>query len=114
MKICNSIKFVVALLLAAYVLPTFSNEQDWPGTINEAVLVIISELSEADKNLIMNFKQERLIKFHHGFGTGIRNDFGLWKGNKAFIESACGKPCHPDTASMAIIEAVWRKLNEIP
>ena len=114
MKIGNSIKFVVALLLAVHVLPTFCNEQDWPGTINESVLVIISELSEADKSRIKNFKQERLIEFHHGFGTGIRNDFGLWKGNNALIESACGKPCHPDTASMAIIDAVWRKLNEAP
>ncbi len=112
MKAFNNIKFVAALLLAVYALPTFSNEQNWPETINEAVLTIISELSEANKILIKNFEQERLIKLHHGFGTGIRNDFGLWKGNKALIESACGKPCHPDTASMAIIEALWRKLNE--
>ena len=53
-----------------------------------------------------------LILFHHGGGTGIRNDFGLWRGNDKLIGS-CGKgqQVHPDSCSMLIIEAVWDLLQ---
>ncbi|MDC1286789.1 hypothetical protein N8198_02770 [Gammaproteobacteria bacterium] len=107
-------KSTIALLLIICTLPAFSNDRYWPETINEAVLDIISDLSEEEKKWIKSLKKEQLIKLHHGFGTGIRNDYGLWKGNKTLIESACGKPCHPDTASMVIIKGVWSKLNEVP
>jgi hypothetical protein len=51
-----------------------------------------------------------LIRFHHGWGTGIRNAFGLWGGNRALLDSCGGG--HPDDASMVIIEAVWKHLHE--
>lgn len=40
-----------------------------------------------------------------------RTDDGPWRGNDKLIESACGKPRHPDEASMVIIEAVWSALQ---
>ncbi|WP_456753598.1 DUF6794 domain-containing protein [Bradyrhizobium sp. USDA 4461] len=43
-----------------------------------------------------------------GFGTWIRNRYGLWRGNDKLILSACGFRCHPEDASMKIIEAVWQ------
>ena len=85
-----------------------------PRTVSDAVSIILSEMSEDDRRLIKNTKKDDLIRFHHGWGTGIRNEFGLWCDNEKLIESACGKGCHPDDASMVIIEAVWEELQQRP
>lgn len=84
--------------------------EDWPKTLEEATARLISEMSEADKKTVRETRKEDLIWFHMGWGTGIRNDFGLWQGNHALLKS-CGKR-HPDDASMVIIENVWMKLNK--
>ena len=86
-------------------------DNDWPITLNSAVSNILGGVSEQDKDWIRQTKYEDLIRYHHGWGTGIRNEFGLWRGNNELIISACGKPCHPDSASMRIIEAVWLALQ---
>jgi hypothetical protein len=74
--------------------------------------MIISRLPEKDRLLIKNTAKENLIQYHHGWGTSIRNYYGLWRGNKNLLVSACGEPCHPDDASMKIIEAVWKELQK--
>jgi hypothetical protein len=84
----------------------------WPTTLAEAVADITGGMSEENKRLLRATKKEDLIQFHHGWGTGIRNGFGLWRGNDKLIKSACGKPCHPDDASMVIIEAVWAAVQK--
>ena len=81
----------------------------WPKTVKEAVAQILSEVTEKDKETVRNTKKEDLIKFHHGWGTGIRNDMGLWQGNKDLMKDT--KASHPDDASMVIIEAVWNELQ---
>ena len=86
-----------------------------PSTLAEAVAHILSEMSVDDKRLVRETKREDLIKFHFGWGMGIRNALGLWSGNDALLRSACCEGlCHPDDASMKIIEAVWDELQKIP
>ena len=92
--------------------PEMLGPEKWPTTVESTVKDILSTMSEKDKELIRKTKRQDLIMFHHGWGTGIRNYYGLWRGNKELIISACGAPCHPDEASMVIIEAVWKKLQE--
>lgn len=58
--------------------------------------------------------EDDLIQFHHGWGTGIRNSFGLWRGNTALLESCGAKDIHPDRCSMIIIERVWQRLQDTP
>ena len=99
------------------VFPGFAAEPEglgpdkWPTTVQDTVKDILSRMSEKDKELVRNTKRGDLIMFHHGWGTGIRNYYGLWRGNQKLIESACGRSCHPDDASMVIIRAVWRELK---
>jgi hypothetical protein len=83
----------------------------WPTTVQMAVADIVKSLSDEDKATLRKTRKSDLIRFHHGWGTGIRNHYGLWRGNDKLIESACGKGCHPDDASMVIIEAVWSALQ---
>lgn len=84
----------------------------WPITVKATVVDLLSTMSAESKETVRKTKKDALIKFHHGWGTGIRNHYGLWRGNIALIEDACGKPCHPDDASMVIIEAVWKALKD--
>ena len=85
----------------------------WPETVDATALMIISRLPEKDQALVKRTNKKDLIQYHHGWGTGIRNYYGLWRGNQKLILSACdGKPCHPDDASMKIIEAVWERLQK--
>ena len=90
---------------------TIQSEQneELPRTVKDAVSNIISDMSYEDKLLVKTTKKNDLIKFHHGWGTNIRNGFGLWGGNKELLKDA-GKE-HPDDASMVIIEAVWKELQ---
>lgn len=81
-----------------------------PSTIDEAVDFILSEMKEEDKKTIKETPKKDLIKYHHGFGTAVRNKLGLWSGNSKLLE-ATGKQ-HPDDASMVIIEALWERLQK--
>jgi hypothetical protein len=89
--------------------PTASARQDWPQTVDAAATRILATMKDADKQRVRATKKEDLIRFHHGWGTGIRNDFGLWAGNKDLMADC--HAAHPDDASMVIIEAVWRRLQ---
>ena len=108
---------LISALALGPVFPAFAAEPDelgpdkWPTTVQGTVKDILSRMSEKDKELVRNTKGGDLIMFHHGWGTGIRNYYGLWRGNKKLIESACGGSCQPDDASMIIIRAVWGELK---
>lgn len=85
-------------------------EKSWPKTVKEVVAQILSKMSDTDKETVKNTKKEDLIKFHRGWGMGIRNDLGLWQGNKALMKDT--KANHPDDASMVIIQTVWEELQK--
>jgi hypothetical protein len=99
---------LASALALCLVFPSFAAETEglgpnkWPITVQDTVKDILSRMSEKDKELVRNTKGGDLIMFHHGWGTGIRNYYGLWRSNQKLIESACGMPCQPDDASMII------------
>ena len=103
--------FLVWLRVAA-AQPDSLDPDKWPTTVEDTVRDLLSRMPAADKVRVKITKKEDLIQFHHGWGTGIRNYYGLWRANEKLILSACGHPCHPDDASMKIIEAVWQKLQK--
>lgn len=86
-----------------------NKERRLPRTVEEAVALIIKDMSEKDKQTLRSKKKDELIMYHLGWGTGIRNSFGLWGGNRALMKDTGAD--HPDDASMVIIEAVWEKLQ---
>ena len=88
---------------------TSSNEH-WPTTLEEAVERIVAEMPEESKQLLRSIAKAEVIRFHHGWGTGIRNQFGLWRGNEALLES-CDQ-MEPDGASGVIMEAVWQRVHD--
>lgn len=89
--------------------------QEWPKSIEEAVDRLLELLSKEDIQSLKNAKEEDIIKHHFSLGAFIRNEFGLWKGNRELLEACCGKGLgiHPDDASSVIIEALWKRLQAI-
>jgi hypothetical protein len=85
---------------------------DWPTTVQQTVQDILAHMSPDEQGEIRNIKREDLIRYHFNWGTGVRNRYGLWRGNAELIISACGQPCHPEDASMKIMEAVWDALHK--
>jgi len=81
-----------------------------PNTINSAAQLIISEMSKKDRKNIKETSPDQLIMYHHGWGTGIRNNLGLWGENKELIED-CGNT-NPDDCSMKIINRIWQLLQD--
>jgi hypothetical protein len=84
----------------------------WPTTVDEAARRLVAELDQESKARVRATKKEALSQFYFGWGTGIRNAFGLWGGNEK-LRASCGggKPAHPEACSMVIIEAVWTLLQ---
>ena len=80
-----------------------------PQTVEQAVAVLLDQLSADEKYNIAAMSRDGLINLHFNLGTQIRNDFGLWGGNTALLVSTGSS--HPDDAAMAIIEALWHRLN---
>jgi hypothetical protein len=87
------------------------NESEWPRTFHEAVNICLLTLTPEEKELIKYTPQDKLIWFDFDWALNMRNEFGMWQGNTALIES-CGE-FDPDGTSMAIVEAVWKELQLI-
>ena len=109
-------KEFIALLLILMASSGFAADQRageqkiWPKTKKEAVELILSELDEESIQRLKFESKEDMIQYHHGWGTGIRNSFGLWRGNEALLEDLGDKNMHPDDASGVIIKAVWQAI----
>jgi hypothetical protein len=93
--------------------PKSTIERDtWPTTVDEAAKRIAVELDDESKARVRTTRKDQLIQFHHGWGMGIRNSLGLWRGNDRLLESCGGgRRAHPETCSTVIIEAVWTLLQ---
>ena len=108
-----------------------------PENVKDVVKDLIKDMSEKDRDRLKDMSEKKLITLHHGFGTYIRNSFGLWTGNKELLSdcfrilrkyyskdySDClkfyasinvdgRKKIHPDDASMVIIKELCRTLRE--
>jgi hypothetical protein len=104
----------------------------WPRTLDQAVANVVAGMSDRDKTLVRALSQRDMISFHMGWGMGIRNEFGLWRGNLDLLKSCAANEAritgrkvpqppgedansmliHPDDASGVILEAVWLELQK--
>ena len=88
---------------------------------------IVSKMTDEDKIELSNLEAEDMIRFHHGVGTFIRNEYKLWErtnpltaiwfideesGNEKYIKDGVDHhPNHPDAVSMNILFAVWETVT---
>lgn len=78
-------------------------------TVEEVVVDIIDNMSEAEKTKVIHTAEKDLIAFHHGWGRQIRNQYKLWQNTE--LVKATGT-AHPDDASGIIMKSVWKALRE--
>ena len=84
-----------------------------PATVDEAVDLLIAELSFGDRTIIANMK-ERDLDF--AIGIRVKGEFGLRNGNKELLQSCCsesGQPSiDPDLASAFLIKSLWLRVQD--
>ncbi len=86
-------------------------QSGWPGSVVEAVALLVETLSEREILDIAAADDEALFVANgpSGWGQDIRNGFGLCAGNHALLQD-CGAE-HADDASFVIIRAVRNHLR---
>ena len=84
---------------------------DKPKTVDEAVEVLKTKwLQPKDRDWILrNTKDEVWARLYIGFGTGMRNQFGLWGDNQPLHDS-CGTK-DPEACSSVILNRLWESVR---
>ena len=87
-----------------------------PQSVDEAVEILHANMSLNEECMLVSMDEVDLIDLHLSLGHDIREDFGLWAGNEALLESCritAGKQdLHVDDASMVIIKALWERVKK--
>jgi len=93
-----------------------TTKEKQPQTVEEAVDRLHASISLNDEIRLVAMTEEDLTDFHFSLGHHIRNEFGLWSGNAALLEScritAGRQDLHVDDASSIIIKALWLRLKK--
>lgn len=85
----------------------------WPRNVDKAVKRLLETLSAEEQEKIRVIPEDDLAGLHFGLGLWIRNEFGLWRGNRALSDSMCKEIyCHPDDLSGRLIRAAWYQLQQ--
>jgi len=84
---------------------------DNPKTVDEAVRILKTKwLQPKDRDWILrNTKDEVRSRLYMGFGTGMRNQFGLWGDNQPLHDS-CGTK-DPEGCSVVILNRLWESVR---
>jgi len=82
-----------------------------PKTVDEAVRVLKTKwLKPEDRDWILrNTREEVLGTLYLGFGTAVRNQFGLWGDNQRLRDS-CGTK-DPEGCSSVILNRLWESVR---
>ncbi len=83
-----------------------------PKDIKDCFITLDSILSEEDKETIKKLtNKNETIQYHHGFGTWLRNNWGLWGGSRLQKYFLDRKVNHPDSMSSLILEYYYDWLH---
>jgi len=102
---------IAVIAMTAICLAHIPAKDKLPKTVDAAVQLIKAKwLSKEDKNWIQSNPEDVVAaQLHLGFGTRIRNEFGLW-GKNAALRKSCGEE-HPEACSDIIIRALHKSLR---
>jgi hypothetical protein len=87
-----------------------------PNTINQAVILLIFYLSSKDKKKITKLTEKSLSNLHGSLGRFVQSEFKLIT-NDSLMDSCRAKSgrdsVYADEASLIIIKALWKRLQEL-
>lgn len=102
-----------AIISALVIIGMFASSAfaDKPKTVDEAVQVLKTKwLKPEDRDWILrNTKDNVRNRLYMGFGTAMRNQFGLWGDNQALHDS-CGSQ-NPEVCSVVILDQLWESIR---
>ena len=100
---------VAAVLTTALFATNLAVER--PKTVNEAVQILKTKwLQPSDRDWILrNTKEEVWGRLYMGFGTGVRNEFGL-RGDNQPLHDSCGTK-DPEGCSSVILNRLWESVR---
>ncbi len=83
-----------------------------PKTVDEAIQVLkIKWLKPKDLDWILRNPKEQVVwTLYRPFGTGVRNEFGLWGDNQTLRDS-CGDK-NPEGCSVVIFNRLWESVRD--
>ena len=86
-----------------------------PRNVTRAVDRIVRDMYPELRETLLKTKREELVQYQTDWGKGIRTQLCLQAGgNDQLLRAAChGELCHPEEASMVIMEAVWTRLQGV-
>jgi len=99
---------LAAIIIALCAVGTSAEK---PKTVDEAVQVLKTKwLKPKDLDWILRNPKEHVVwTLYRPFGTGVRNEFGLWGDNVALHES-CGDK-DPEGCSVVIFNRLWESVR---
>ncbi len=105
MKTTIAAVFIIALFATTAIA-------DKAKTVDEVVQVLKTKWLQAkDRDWILrNTKDEVRSRLYMGFGTGMRNQFGLWGDNQPLHDS-CGTE-EPESCSVVILDRLWESVRK--
>ena len=86
-----------------------------PFSIDEAVTIILNDLTLLDRTRLSAMKPEELHLLGREVGAQIERDFRLWSGNDILLAdclAAAQQYDEPPDPTSVIIRAVWQKLQQ--
>jgi len=93
-----------------------ATEKQYPKTVAEVVEILHANMTLNEEFFLASAEEQDLFDLHMSLGHQIRDDFGLWTGNDALMEScrsvSANPDLHVDDASMVIVKALWEKIME--
>jgi hypothetical protein len=101
--ICSA---VIAIALSAV-----GTAAEKPKTVDEAVQVLKTKwLKPKDLDWILRNPKDQVVwALYRPFGTGVRNEFGLWGDNQALRDSCSDKD--PEGCSVVIFNRLWESVR---
>jgi hypothetical protein len=104
----GTVRFAAILVIAFCAIGAASEK---PKTVDEAVEVLKTKwLKPKDLDWILRNPKDQVVwTLYRPFGTGVRNEFGLWADNVALRES-CGDN-DPEGCSVVILKRLWESVR---
>jgi len=85
-----------------------------PTNLEESFIELEKMLHPELVNEMRQGTEEDMIRYHHGLGTWIRNNWGLWGGSQLAKYFNSSGIYHPDDMSGIILDSFWRHMNGKP
>jgi len=83
-----------------------------PKNLDECIEQLKQNSSKEELEKFKNFKEEECCIYHHGCGTNIRNNWGLWTETSPLVKYFNSiKIYHADDMSGIIFTSIHRHLN---